>query len=234
MKIGIIGYGNLGSALARGLEKSGCAARENINICDAGDDLNEAIRNSDIIFVVVKSYVFEELAHSIDESILGDKPVISFMAGVSSEKIRSLVRCSAYRAMPSVAIAECEGVIGYERGCPPSVVEILKKLGFAFEAESEDIEKVMAFSGCGLGFAAYLIDAFAQAGQAIGFSAETSQKIAELTFKSAAARGSFAETVRSVATPGGATEQGVLHLNESNVYDTIARAVQRAHERMSG
>jgi len=98
--------------------------------------------------------------------------------------------------------------------------------------EPENIEKVMAFSSCGLGFAAYLIDAFASAGGAMGFSADISAHIAALTFKNAVSRGNFRETVSSVATPGGATEQGILHMDECGAYEIIAAAVQKAYDRM--
>ena len=155
------------------------------------------------------------------------------MAGVSFEKIISLIgNVRLVRAMPSLAIASCDGVIGYT-AAPAEIRDIFNKLGYAFETTPENIEKVMAFSSCGLGFAAYLIDAFANAGQSMGFSPETSVRIAAQTFRNAVERGGFRETVRAVATPGGATEQGVLHMDENNVYGILERAVQRAYERMT-
>ena len=250
MKIGVIGFGNLGRALAAGLLKSGCAGAGDIYVCDSSsqaretaekkpfyarafEDVNSAIEASDVIFLTVKSYVFEELALTIDKRWLSCKPVISFMAGVSIQQICSLIgETLLVRAMPSLAIASCEGVIGYTKA-PPEVAEIFQKLGYAFETPPENIEKVMAFASCGLGFAAYLIDAFASAGKEMGFSPETSAHIAALTFKNAVDRGSFRETVSSVATPGGATEQGVLHMYERGVYDIVAGAVGKAYERMA-
>jgi len=91
----------------------------------------------------------------------------------------------------------------------------------------------MAFASCGLGFAAYLIDAFSTAGQAMGFSPDVAAQIAALTFKNACDRGDFRGTVKAVATPGGATEQGVLHMEKSKVFDIVAQAVRSAYERMA-
>ena len=249
MKFGIIGFGNLGRALASGLIKSGCAGKGDIWVCDnspkvrsiaesepyyasASEDINATIKASEIIFLIVKSHVFEELSGVIDKSGLSGKTVVSFMAGVSIDKIRSLIGdVNLVRAMPSLAISDCDGVIGYTKS-PSEVSDVFSKLGYAFETEPENIEKVMAFSSCGLGFAAYLIDAFAAAGGEMGFSAETSSHIAALTFKNAVERGRFRETVSAVATPGGATEQGVLHMDEQGVYETVACAVRKAYERM--
>ena len=155
------------------------------------------------------------------------------MAGVSFEKIHSLIgEVTLVRAMPSLAIAECDGVIGYTKA-PLETSDIFSKLGYAFETEPSNIEKVMAFSSCGLGFAAYLIDAFAAGGKEMGFTPEISAHIASITFKNAIDRGSFRDTVSAVATPGGATEQGVNHMDESNVYDIVAAAMRKAYERMS-
>ena len=247
MKIGIIGFGNLGRALASGLIMSGVAAGD-IHICDsspgareaagkdygvnASDDASFTFGSTEVVFLTVKGYVFEELAPGIDRDRLKGKTIVSFMAGVSFEKIHSLIGdVDLVRGMPSLAIAQCEGVIGYTKASV-EVAGILNKLGYAFEAAPEEIEKVMAFSSCGLGFAAYLIDAFATAGQTMGFSQEISAKIAGLTFKNAVDRGEFRNTVKAVATPGGATEQGIKHIDGSGLYETVAGAVRKAYERM--
>ena len=247
MKIGIIGFGNLGRALASGLVLSGTDAGD-IVICDnspdarvcaqkdyrfnAYDDVSLVIEGADTVFLTVKSYVFEELASGVDKAIFKGKTIVSFMAGMQFDSIfRLLGDVDLVRGMPSLAIAQCEGVIGYTKA-PGAIVEIFNKLGYAFEVEPDEIEKVMAFSSCGLGFAAYLIDAFAAAGQTMGFPPGAAARIAALTFKNAVERGGFRDTVKSVATPGGATEQGVLHMDERNVYSIVAEAVRKAYERM--
>ncbi|MEL4106032.1 NAD(P)-binding domain-containing protein [Oscillospiraceae bacterium WX1] len=248
MKIAIIGFGNLGHSLAEGLIKSGTASGRDICVCDASDevrarasgqyglavtaDVNDAIGCSDVIFLVVKSYVFEKLAPTIDRALLAGKTVVSFMAGVQFESIFGLIGpVDLVRGMPSLAIAACDGVVAYTKA-PDHVAAIFHKLGYAFEAAPEDIEKVMAFSSCGLGFAAYLIDAFAAAGETMGFSPETCEKIAAQTFKNAIDRGDYKGTVKAVATKGGATEQGVLHMDACGVYTIVADAVKKAYDRM--
>ena len=248
MKIGIIGFGNLGHSLAEGLIKSGISSGENICVCEKSSevrdiaaakyglgitgDVNVAIASSEVVFLTVKSYVFEELSPTIDRSLLTGKTFVSFMAGVTFEKIYAQIGpIDLVRGMPSLAIASCDGVVAYTHA-PAHVAEIFHKLGYAFEVVPEDIEKVMAFSSCGLGFAAYLIDAFAAAGEKLGFSPDICAKIAGQTFKNAIDRGDYKSTVKAVATKGGATEQGVLHMDSKDVYDIIAEAVQKAYDRM--
>jgi pyrroline-5-carboxylate reductase len=249
MKFGIIGFGNLGRALASGLILSDSAGAGDVHVCDSSpearliaendycspttDDVNHVIANSDILFLTVKGCAFEELSKAIEKRRLVGKTVVSCMAGVTFEEIYSLLgNVTLVRAMPSLSIATCEGIIGYTKA-PVSVAILLKKLGLAIEAEPEFIEKFMAFSACGLGYAAYLIDAFAAAGEAMGFSLEIATHIAALSFKQAGDRGNFRETVKAVATPDGATEQGISYMDELGVYGIVAGAIQKAYERMT-
>jgi len=250
MKFGIIGFGNLGKAFAKALICSGSVEADSILTYDkspealaiakkesyhtySSHEINQIIRASDVICITVKGYVFEELSKIIDRDAFEGKLVISMMAGETFEKIYTLVGdIHLARAMPSLAIATNEGVIAYTK-IPDEVAEIFNKFGFAFETEPEVIEKVMAFAACGLGYAAYLIDAFAAAGEAMGFSLETASHISALSFKNAGDIGNFRQTVKAVATPGGATEQGVMYMDKCDVYGIVAGAIQKAYERMT-
>jgi len=250
MKFGFIGFGNLGKAFTSALICTGSVAADDISVCDISQealaiaelesyhtfvsaDINDLIRSVDIVCLTVKGYVFEDLSKSINRENLEGKLVISMMAGETFEKIYSLIGdVRLARAMPSLAIATNEGVIAYTK-IPNEIANIFNKFGFAFETEPEVIEKVMAFAACGLGYAAYLIDAFAAAGEAMGFSPDTASHIAALSFKNAGDIGNFRETVKAVATPGGATEQGVNYMDECGVYNIVAGAIQKAYERMT-
>jgi pyrroline-5-carboxylate reductase len=246
MKIGIAGAGHLGAALFYGLTRSGVPSAD-IMLCvrpekvqqsrerfgaEASGDINDVLRFAEVTFIVVKSHVFESMP--IDRTILPGKTIVSFMAGVSLERMAQQLgeNATLVRAMPSIAIENCNGVIGYT-SCSPELAELFGKLGYAFEVVPEDIEKVMAFSACGLGFAAYLIDAFAKAGETLGFSSEDAEKIAAQTFQNAVERGDFAATAKAVATPGGATEQGIMFLRDNDTFAVVAGAMRRAYEKMT-
>ena len=250
MKFGLIGFGNLGKAFAHALLYTGDVSAQDILVCDSSTealavaetesyhvyaigDINHMISDADVICIIVKGHIFDTLYKSIDKKGLENKLVISMMAGETFEKIHSLIGdVHLARAMPSLAIATNEGVIAYTK-IPEPIAAIFNKFGFAFETEPDVIEKVMAFAACGLGYAAYLIDAFAAAGEAMGFSLETSSHIAALSFKNAGDIGNFRETVKAVATPGGATEQGVMYMDSCGVYTIVATAIQKAYERMT-
>lgn len=251
MTLGIWGLGNLGSSLLRGFIRAGTDPSA-IVVCDANEttrtnaarehgvravaDVRDAL--ADTVFVVLKGYAFDELAPSLDRTTLVGRTFVSCMAGVGFERLRDALGdgVAIVRIMPSLAVAQLDGVIGYTK-CAPQLERLLHKLGYAFEVEPDGIERVMAFSACGLGFAAYLIDAFSAAGQSLGFTTEQSDRIAARTFANACERGEdsggFAGLVAAVATRGGATEQGVLHLDGANVRGAVITAVRRAYERMT-
>ncbi|HHT17765.1 MAG TPA: NAD(P)-binding domain-containing protein [Papillibacter sp.] len=246
MKISVIGYGNLGRSLVSGLLKSGSQPHD-LCVCDAspaalGDAESlglvttnnpaAAAEHGETIFLVVKSHMFDEMAPILASVSLEGKTVVSFMAGVSIDALHSKIgEVSLVRAMPSLAISVCDGVIGYTKA-PEQVAALFHRMGYAFEVKADEIEKVMAFSSCGLGFAAYLIDAFVSAGELMGFSLQDSLKIAEITFRNALDRGDYKGTVKAVATRGGATEQGILHMDAAGVFAIISGAVRKAYEKM--
>lgn len=249
MKIAIFGAGNLGSALLSGLQGSGIGVDDilvfeqaekakEVNIIhgvNTTTDLNRAFAFGDILFLVLKGYTFADLANRLGAGCAAGKSIVSFMAGVTLETLRTQLGSAIddstklVRAMPSLSIATRDGVVGYT-AAPPEVELLLYGLGYAFEVEPEDIDKVMAFASCGLGFASYLVDAFAKAGEALGFPPESARSIAARTFKNALERTDFAETVTQVSTRGGATEQGILHFDASNVYGIVDEAVQKAYK----
>ena len=122
MKTGIIGFGNLGRALCEGLIRSGAAAPSDIFVCDANADarefaveafgasafegVSEVVNKSEIVFLTVKSYVFEALAPAIKDCDLSEKTFVSFMAGVRFDAVYSLIgKVKLTRAMPSLAIS---------------------------------------------------------------------------------------------------------------------------------
>ena len=247
MKISVIGYGNLGRSLISGLLRSG-AAPQDLCVCDASlAALSEAeslgvqttsnpaaaAEHGEVVFLVVKGHVFkEDIAPLLASVSLEGKTIVSFMAGVHMDALRqTLAGVDIVRAMPTLAIAVCDGVIGYTKA-PEPVAALLGRLGYAFEVKPEEIEKVMAFSSCGLGFAAYLIDAFVSAGEHMGFSLQDSLKIAEITFRNALDRGDYKGTIKAVATKGGATEQGSRHMDAAGVYAIVSGAGRKAYEKM--
>ena len=248
MKIGIMGFGHLGRCFAEGLLKMGIAGNEEIGISAKSETTKALAREkglsvfdnaglvdwSDILVIALKGGIFREVVQKeLTPALFEGKTVVSFMAGVTCEEMHPFLRdAQLIRAIPSIAIANGMGVTGYTRG-PENVVALFKRLGYAFEVEEKDIEKVTAFASCGIGFAAYILGAYQRAGEAMGFSKQESEKITAMTFQGALDLMNFEETVRHVATKGGATEQGVLCFDEKHLPDILLEGMQRAYAKMT-
>lgn len=94
-KIAIIGTGNLGSSVARGLIKEGFPA-SNIYLADKmpealkafdgqgvniSTDSNQVIKNSDIVILAVKPYTAKEVFHEIGQSFSDGQMIVSVISG---------------------------------------------------------------------------------------------------------------------------------------------------------
>jgi pyrroline-5-carboxylate reductase len=200
-----------------------------VQVCN---DINDIIAKVDILFWVVNGNVFAEICKDIRVDVT-KKSNVSFMAGITIKSMQErLGDAFITRAMPSIAIDKARGVIGYTKTKDIFIEEIFQKLGYAFEIEENDIEKVTAFSACGLGFASYILAAFQNAGQTLGFSQEISEKIVAMTFEAATDIGNYEETASSVATKGGATEQGILFFEDNDMKRIILDALNKAYIKM--
>lgn len=249
MKIAIIGFGNLGKALEEGLSRSGYTKKDDIIICAKSDatiktaeqkyglfacvDAASAIKGSELVVFAVKADVFAEVAKTCNSNCFKGKR-ISLMAGLSADKIREILCFDGeiIRAMPNLAIASGSGIIGYTKTSDKDIVRLFESVGFAFEIAETDIEKITAFSACGLGFAAYILDCFVSAGKALGLDENLCMQIICRNFENTAALGDLKQTISVVATKGGATEQGLQYMRDNNLQGLIYGAVKKAYDKV--
>jgi pyrroline-5-carboxylate reductase len=244
MKIGVLGFGNLGTAFTTGIITKNIVDKSDVGVCDKNEerlsaaaqqlgintysDVNEMLKDCDILILAVKPHIFPLIAPDIDKSLLSGKTVMSFMAGTTIAEIREALAfdCQIVRIMQNIAIQKGHSVTaitdnGFDRKNYDFIKSIFSDLGYLLEVEERDIEKVTALASCGLGFAAYIIDSFIKAGIEIGFDAQNSEKMVAQTFMGALSLGNYTDTVSFVATKGGATEQGLHVLADYNM-DKIA------------
>ncbi|MDD4493094.1 MAG: pyrroline-5-carboxylate reductase dimerization domain-containing protein [Eubacteriales bacterium] len=246
-RFGIIGFGHLGKAFAQALVGLSIS-KEDIAICarsaqtlslaekefrfTATDKIQNAFDFCDNLIIALKRDTFIELPPTKVEG----KNVISLMAGVRiSELIEKLYGADEIlRAMPTLSISHRDGIIGYTHTKNAEWINLFSGMGFAFEVAESEIEKITAYSACGLGFSAYLIQSMISAGIELGFDEETSKKIAESNFRTAMSYSDYNKTISEVATKGGVTEAGIQYMNENHVNEHILHAVEQAYRKAKG
>ncbi|MCM8784344.1 MAG: pyrroline-5-carboxylate reductase [Candidatus Omnitrophica bacterium] len=171
-KVGIIGYGNMGEAIAEGLKK-----RFNLIIFDrdlnktqklkrisVAENVQALVRECEVIILAVKPQDFPELLENIKNFSQG-KLFLSIAAGISTEYIeKKLPGVRVVRVMPNLGIKIRKSVTSVSKGKSgqDKDLDFAKKLfsylGVVKEIDESLMNKVTAVSGSGPGFIFYFLE----------------------------------------------------------------------------
>jgi len=260
MRIAIIGCGNLGSALAKGLLQSG-SERHELFVYDPNKEKTDALqtglavsvvssgaeaaRNAEVVLCVVKpknvAAVLGEIRSAM-ESAEKIPLLISAAAGVSVEALRKNIgpKIRVLRAMPNVACLIGQGVTGIygERQADLEIGErIFQSVGDTLVCTQEsEINVVTALGAGGPAFIFVAIEALADGGVRMGLTREQALHMAASMTKGAAAlmleTGQHpAQLKDSVASPGGTTIAGLHILEKSGFRGALISAVEASTKR---
>jgi len=264
--IGIIGAGNMGGAIYQILKKSRLAKR--VYICDQHSDkidalkaradvlsLRDLLTRSDIIILAVKPQSFKDLAEEIKIKV-GDKIIVSIMAGVSTHTISDLLGCDmdrsrpvrtkVVRAMPNMPAQIGQGAIGWfannhvVRTEKLEVAKLLSALGLVVEFKREALlDVVTAVSGSGPAYFFYLCEQLEAGAIKLGLDKKTARVLAEQTFWGSAAllksKGVGAGELRQAVTSRKGTTAAAIGILEKKGFAKIfecalSAAFKRAQE----
>lgn len=256
-KIGFIGAGNMGGALARAVAKSAnkvyiSDADENkarALACEVGGEVLDSVgivAECDMIFLGVKPQILPLLAGEIKASLdgrKGDFCLVSMAAGVRLERLSELFGDLKFiRIMPNTPASVGAGVILYALGkkaCGEDeklLCEALSQAGSLNRLDEKLIDAATAVSGCGPAFAYMFIEALADGGVKCGLPRDKAQKFAaemllgsaKLCLESDKHPGELKD---AVCSPGGSTIAGVAALEERGFRGSVIDAVEAAFER---
>ena len=236
-KICIIGVGIMGRAM---LDILSAKKLYNVVGCDAEDDPNVVARDADVVIFAVKPQSFKQLSESIKID-LRDKLIISIMAGISVEKIRSFLNTEkVVRTMPNLAIKVGQSMTLWVAGGAMSdedkslVVEILGMFGVGIEVDDESKIGIMtSINGSGPAYFAYMGEKMADFCVKNGFPPEQSAIIARQTLIGTGevvkeSGWSLTELRERVSSKGGTTEKAINTLEENNFGDVFQKGIEAA------
>jgi pyrroline-5-carboxylate reductase len=213
LTIAIIGAGNIGLAIAKGLVDSKLYKAKNITltrrkqshldkIADKSfrltTDNSEAIKNSDVIIVAVEPRQMENTLKGIKDDLEPDRhTVISVATGISLGMMKEILGedIKVVRAMPNTAIAIRESMTcisvekynGDDKESPLAIAEkIFSTVGNVTVIDEELMGAATALAACGVAFFLRAIRAASQGGIEIGFNADKAIEIAAQTALGAA------------------------------------------------
>ncbi len=256
MKIGFIGAGNMGSALARAASKySGIE----IYVSDANKEKCQALCDSlgarisenreiaalcDFVFLAVKPQQLKELLDGIKDSLSDSAILVSMAAGISISSIENMlgVKRPIIRIMPNTPVSVGRGIIltAKSAAAQDSTLSLFKEFmaasGDIYLIDEELIDAGTAVSGCSPAFVFMFIDALAEGGIRAGLSKENARIYAAKTLIGASelllsSGKEPSELTSAVCSPGGSTIEGVKHLEGENFKTTVSDAVIASYEK---
>ena len=244
MKLGLIGAGNMASALARGIgepvlvhdvdEAKAKALAEELGGEAVGSNAELAER-ADVLVLCHKPKQLEEVARQADRRA---NVVVSILAATSTEQIGAAYPgASIYRFIPNIPAEVRRAVLCYvpgpgaADGPEEEILELMGRAGAVIRLDDEPlIEPAMALMACGPGFLALVAERFAEAGAAHGLDPTDAMRMVVETMGGTAdylAQHDYdGPALRTrVATPGGSTERGLIALEERGLRDVTRAAV---------
>ncbi len=259
IKVGFIGCGNMGGALAHAVAKSNVAEilladtdTEKANaLAEAVNgnviELAELVKVAKYIFLGVKPQGMADLADSISDILKRRKDrfvLVTMAAGIKISRLSELIgaKLPTIRIMPNTPVAVGEGMILYSL-CPiiteqeeKTFCEILNYSGRLDKIEETLIDAGCSISGCGPAFVYMFAESMAKAGKELGISPEKATEYAAQTLLGAARlmleSSQTPEALRNaVCSKGGATIEGVKVLQNSNFDNCVNAALKASYKR---
>ncbi|MDQ7947593.1 MAG: pyrroline-5-carboxylate reductase [Pedobacter sp.] len=253
-KITIIGSGNIGLSLAKGLVNKGYCepssitlTRRNLKLMNdevaAGFNVSDnnivAIYDADIVVLAVLPQQLKKVLEEIASSINPEKQlVISVVSGVSCADVRETLgnNVQVIRAMPNTAIA-----IGQSMTCIASdnaidknmqkVTELFENVGAVVNINEDLMTSATALCACGIAFFLRSIRAASQGGVEIGFHAHDALKMAVQTAKGAADLLLMTQShpegeIDKVTSPKGCTIAGLNEMEHNGFSSAFIKGIK--------
>ena len=252
MKTAIIGAGNMGGSIARGLAKGTIIPADDIIVSNptqgkldklkaefpalqVTNDNQEAVNGADMIIFAVKPWLMKRVVKDLQ---LKDKQIlISVAAGISFEELAHYVadkEMTMFRIIPNTAISEMESmtlIASHNATKEQLLLDIFNQMGLAMLIPEEKIAATTAMTSCGIAYALKYIQAAMQAGIELGIYPKDGMRMVAQSVKGAAELILNNDThpsveIDKVCTPGGITIKGINELEHEGFTSTVIKAIK--------
>ncbi|MDP3789399.1 MAG: pyrroline-5-carboxylate reductase [Candidatus Omnitrophota bacterium] len=259
-KIGIIGCGNMGEAIVKGIVFAGIVNAADLYLYDIDKDKTRQMRDyldvnvansaeelcnqCNVILLALKPQDMEEALQSIWHVIDLSKLLISVAAGVTITKMKKHLKeeVRIIRVMPNMAAfvrASISAMCTDSYATPDDkklVKDIFTSIGEIVEVEERLMDIVTAISGSGPAYFFYLTEMLEKCAIVMGMDSKTARLLAVKTAVGSAlllADGEdSAETLRKrVTSKGGTTEAAFRYFGEKKLEDILKEGIEAARKR---
>lgn len=256
MKLSIIGFGHMGSAIIAGAVKAGIVSEKEVFVADKSQDAlkravslgvntvsaEEAASGADIIIIAVRPRDLEELAGSI--SVPESAVAVSICAGKRLETLGRLFGKARkiVRVMPNTPALVGEGMSAICGNENVSENELERVLGIFRSFGKAEIlpeclfDTVTAVSGSGPAYVYAFIIALKKYAESCGMAPDKAEEFAAQTVLGSAKMvlgGSEPPEVlkKNICTPGGTTVEAVKVLDDRGFEQTVIDAAKACENR---
>lgn len=251
-KIAIIGAGNMGGAIARGLAARGMrVAVSNPSLpklealssewpsIEVTTDNAEAARGASIVILAVKPWLVGGVAAGLKDVIEAGATVASLAATVTVADLESM--------LPGVAVARVMPNTAISLGCSTTFIaagsrlsaeslsalsDLFAQLGSAYVIEERQMDAAMAVASCGIAYALRYMRAATQGAVELGLRPAEALSYVASTLEGAAAlvrSGSNPEVeIDKVTTPGGLTIRGLNAMEAAGFSHAVVEGLLRS------
>jgi pyrroline-5-carboxylate reductase len=259
-QIGIIGAGNMGTAIAKGLSSSGYCNASEIILSDADskkstelikDNFNftsnntELVTSSNIIIIAVKPFHVQQLLKDIKDNIDANKQIlVSIAAGISSNNIQSIIGNTTplILAMPNTAISVKQSVTFLASNNAKTeqlklIATLFENVGQTFIIDEQQMGAATVLGSCATAFAMRFMRASMLGGIETGFKADVAKAIIAQVLKGAAEliqqnNSSPEDEIDKVSTPKGITITGLNEMENNGFSSSIIRGMIKAYQKI--
>lgn len=258
MNITIIGAGNMGGALAKGLAAAGEHVTVTARTQNTLDRIKaecpslhtssnnvEAIRGCDVIVLGVKPWLIEGVCAEIREHIDIDRQLLcSLAAGVTTQQLRDWTYSngpSAFAVMPNIA-AEFRQSMTFVAPAPKTpqrdidtVERLFRLVGDVSVCEEHLMDPGMVMAGCGIAYVMRYLRAQTEAGVEMGFRPNDALNIALQTMQGTVTllreTGLHPEdAIDRVTTAGGRAIRGLNAMDHTGFNSAVIRSMKAGLE----
>ncbi len=254
--IGIIGCGNMGEALLKGLsrvvEKSTSLMVSETDLLRrdyiqttykmiVSPDNHYLMKYSDAVIIAIKPQDVDAiLKDEICCDLSGNKLLISIAAGITTRHIEKITgkEVRVIRAMPNMPSRIGEGVTGICAGSSATAADmelardIFGTIGSVVEVKESMMDAVTAISGSGPAYFFYLVEALIESARTLGLDEKTSRELVERTalgsIKLMLASKEDPAALRKKVTSKGGTTEAAFKVFEAKKFLSIVKEATKA------
>lgn len=259
-EFGVVGYGNMATAILNGILNSGILPKDKIIACDLMEEKLLPLKNQGIavtnnvqeVFDSAKYVLLAVKPQSFDKLLQAEKyetnatAIISIMAGkpISIIKNKFAKKPTVVRIMPNTPCLVGEGMSGlvFDDTTDENLINFVKttfnSIGKTIEINESQIDNVSSISGSGPAYSYTFIAALIKAGMEIGLTYDEAKLLTEQTLlgsikmlDGAKSISEIDEFTDRVCSKGGSTIEAIKHLRESDFDNIIIVAIKKCKKR---